>query len=186
MKREAVALAAAAIAATPAIAQAHELTPSQKRVYKHRWQLSAYKVRWYHGRGRWTTRPRHRRCRELRFPKPRGRCYLHRANLRWHEARVARIGRLLWPPRPAYLGPRAAICAVFGPYCSQALAVADCETGGTFSTSARNGQYLGLFQMGERERATYGNAWDALGQARAAYRYFVASGRDWSPWECRP
>lgn len=79
-----------------------------------------------------------------------------------------------------------AVTAIFGPYAAQALRVVGCETGGTYSTRARNGQYLGLFQMGAYARGRYGHATDALGQARAAYRYFVASGRDWSPWECKP
>jgi len=80
--------------------------------------------------------------------------------------------------------PQAAICHVFGAYCSQALAVARCESG--FSVNATNGQFLGLFQMGSYARSAYGHASDALGQAWAAFRYFVASGRDWSPWQCRP
>lgn len=50
---------------------------------------------------------------------------------------------------------------------------------------AQNGQYLGTFQMGAYERATYGHGANVYEQARAAYRYFVASGRDWSPWTCR-
>jgi hypothetical protein len=79
-----------------------------------------------------------------------------------------------------------AIKVVFGSYASQAIRVASCETGGTFDTNARNGQYLGLFQMGSYERATYGHSATALGQAKAAYRYFVASGKDWSPWSCKP
>ena len=80
--------------------------------------------------------------------------------------------------------PVAAIRFVFGPYADQALRVAYCES--RYSTRAVNGQYLGLFQMGSSERATYGHSSTALGQARAAYRYFVASGRDWSPWACKP
>lgn len=76
------------------------------------------------------------------------------------------------------------ICSVFGPYCSQALSVAGCESG--FSTSAVNGQYLGIFQMGSSERATYGHGPDARSQALAAYAYFVAAGSDWSPWACKP
>ena len=77
-----------------------------------------------------------------------------------------------------------AICTTFRGYCSQALRVARCESG--LSVWARNGQYLGLFQMGSYARARYGHAWNAWGQARAAYRYFIDSGRDWSPWECKP
>ena len=76
------------------------------------------------------------------------------------------------------------IRAVFGKYGSQAVAVARCESGLTIG--ATNGQYLGLFQMGSYARSRYGHAWHAWGQARAAYRYFVDSGRDWSPWSCKP
>ena len=82
--------------------------------------------------------------------------------------------------------PQKAICHVFGVYCTEALAVSGCETGYTFDTKAENGQYLGLFQMGSSERATYGHGRSAIEQAVAAFRYFVASGRDWSPWSCQP
>lgn len=77
-----------------------------------------------------------------------------------------------------------AICQVFGSYCQQALAVSWCES--RWSVYARNGQYLGLFQMGSSERARYGHGPDAWSQARAAYSYFVDSGRTWGPWSCRP
>ena len=80
--------------------------------------------------------------------------------------------------------PEKAICHVFGTYCDQALQVARCESG--YSTRAQNGQYLGIFQMGSHERATFGHGSSALVQAKAAYRYFVLSGRDWSPWSCKP
>lgn len=80
---------------------------------------------------------------------------------------------------------KAIICKVFGPYCRQAINVSSCETGGTFSIWAQNGQYLGLFQMGYWERNKYGHGNNAWKQARAAYRYFIDSGRDWSPWSCR-
>jgi hypothetical protein len=85
---------------------------------------------------------------------------------------------------PASLSPASIICRVFGSYCRQAISVARCESG--LSIYARNGQYLGLFQMGSFARSTYGHGWDAWTQSRAAYRYFVASGRDWSPWTCKP
>lgn len=89
------------------------------------------------------------------------------------------------PPENLFqIGPRRAIQMVFGVYAGQALRVAWCES--RLSTGATNGQYVGLFQMGSRERATYGDGGSALEQARAAYRYFVSSGRDWSPWSCRP
>ena len=76
------------------------------------------------------------------------------------------------------------ICQTFGSYCSQAIRVATCESG--LSVWAHNGQYLGLFQMGSWARSTYGHAWNAWAQSQAAYRYFVASGRNWSPWTCKP
>lgn len=75
------------------------------------------------------------------------------------------------------------ICRVFGRYCSQALRVSWCES--RWLTTAQNGQYLGLFQMGYWERRTYGHGSTAEAQSRAALRYFRASGRDWSPWSCR-
>ena len=85
--------------------------------------------------------------------------------------------------RFATLPPRAAICSVFGSYCQEALAIAWCES--RHSTTAQNGQYLGLFQMGSYERRLFGHGSTARAQALAAHRYFVRSGRDWSPWACR-
>lgn len=82
--------------------------------------------------------------------------------------------------------PVAAICHIFGRYCSQALAVSRCESGQSHSVRAQNGQYLGMFQMGNYARSAYGHGYTPLEQAYAAYRYFVASGRDWSPWSCKP
>jgi hypothetical protein len=82
----------------------------------------------------------------------------------------------------AKLRPRRAICTVFGPYCEQAVAVAWCES--RLQTTAQNGQYLGLFQMGSYERALFGHGSTAHDQAQAAHRYFVLSGRDWSTWGC--
>ena len=80
--------------------------------------------------------------------------------------------------------PERAICHVFGSYCRQALQVARCESG--VQTTAQNGQYLGLFQMGSSARRLFGHGESAIEQAQAAYRYFVRSGRDWSPWTCKP
>jgi hypothetical protein len=81
------------------------------------------------------------------------------------------------------LPPRAAICRVFGSHCQDALAVAWCES--RLRTTAQNGQYLGLFQLGSHERSLFGHGGSAHDQATAARRYFVRSGRDWSPWSCR-
>jgi hypothetical protein len=81
--------------------------------------------------------------------------------------------------------PKAAICEVFGRrYCRQAISVSWCES--RHKTTAQNGQYLGLFQMGWYERRLFGHGSTAYKQARAAHRYFVVSGRDWSPWSCKP
>jgi len=74
------------------------------------------------------------------------------------------------------------ICNVVGRYCSEAVRVASCESG--MDIYARNGQYLGLFQMGSYARARYGHSWNAWGQARAAYHYFRDAGFNWSPWTC--
>ena len=90
----------------------------------------------------------------------------------------ARDGRRL-----AKLPPRKAICSVFGSYCQEAVAVAWCES--RLSTRAQNGQYRGLFQMGSHERSIFGHGFTAHDQSLAAHRYFVRSGRDWSPWACR-
>jgi hypothetical protein len=78
----------------------------------------------------------------------------------------------------------AVIRSVFGVYGDQAVSVASCESG--LRTWAANGQYLGLFQMGEWERATYGHGPDALTQSTSAYAYFADTGYDWSPWSCKP
>jgi hypothetical protein len=77
-----------------------------------------------------------------------------------------------------------AICAVFGNRCSEAIAVARCES--TLNTGATNGQYEGLFQMGSNERSIYGGGSDVYSQVKSAYNYFVNSGSDWSPWSCKP
>ena len=42
---------------------------------------------------------------------------------------------------------------MFGDHCREALQVSRCESG--LSTTAQNGQYLGLFQMGSSERRLF-------------------------------
>ena len=76
------------------------------------------------------------------------------------------------------------ICGVFGPYCSQALRVAWCES--RMRTTAANGQYLGLFQMGGYARQRYGHGPDPWTQVEDAFRYFADSGFSWGPWTCKP
>lgn len=74
----------------------------------------------------------------------------------------------------------------------EAVDVAYCEAG-TFHWlrtgrpwTAGNGQYRGMFQMGSGERRRWGHGPGSWAQARAASRYFRASGSDWSPWGCKP
>lgn len=82
-------------------------------------------------------------------------------------------------PRPVAVPD--VICAVFGDACSKALSVASCES--HYSVYATNGQYHGIFQMGERERARFGGStFDVWEQVRAAYAYYRIAG--WSPWQC--
>ena len=73
-------------------------------------------------------------------------------------------------------------------YCArgdQAYRVALCEAGRKLSIWAHNGQYLGLFQMGSHERATFGYGRDPWSQARGARRYYDYA-KGWGPWECQP
>jgi hypothetical protein len=107
-----------------------------------------------------------------------------------YGARYARWVLALWRARSeAYctlsrqLGnPEIAIRVVFGAHANEALTVARCESG--LSTRASNGQYQGLFQMGGYARSRYGHSDTAVGQARAAHRYYMDAG--WSPWQCSP
>jgi lysozyme-like protein len=115
------------------------------------------------------------------------------SNLAYAERRVRQLSRTVRALRTkvqardvrrlAALPPRKAICAVFADDCRAAVAVASCES--HLQTTAQNGQYLGLFQMGSYERRLFGHGPTAHEQAVAAHRYFVSSGRDWSPWSCR-
>jgi hypothetical protein len=132
---------------------------------------------------RWLVRSGARRAKALAalrranrdFPKAKREVAYYRRLMRLREEQ-RRARRLAAAP------PRVAICGVFGSYCRQALAVAACES--RLSTRAQNGQYLGLFQMGSSERRLFGHGRTAYRQALAAHRYFVRSGRDWSPWSC--
>jgi len=76
------------------------------------------------------------------------------------------------------------ICQVFEEDCQEALRVSWCES--KWYVWAQNGQYIGLFQMGSYARSKYGHGSGAWKQARAAKRYYVDSGKDWSPWSCKP
>jgi len=68
----------------------------------------------------------------------------------------------------------------------QAIRVAWCES--NWTTTDKLGQYEGVFQMGYSERAQYavGNYATIVEQVRSGYRMFVAAGRSWTRWACRP
>jgi len=80
--------------------------------------------------------------------------------------------------------PREAICGAFRDNCRDAVDVAWCES--RLQTTAQNGQYLGLFQMGTMARQRFGHGPSAWEQATAAHRYFVYAGSNWGPWNCKP
>jgi hypothetical protein len=101
----------------------------------------------------------------------------HLVRLR-HALRAQAVRKLRAAP------PKVVICAVFKHYCGQALDVAWCES--RLNTTAQNGQYLGLFQMGYTARRLFGHGPTAFAQSIAAHRYFVYSGRTWGPWSCKP
>lgn len=67
----------------------------------------------------------------------------------------------------------------------EAIDVFWCESRGR--PTARNGQYMGLAQMGRREWARFGKGkspYDPIANLEAAYRYYRVAG--WKPWECQP
>jgi len=82
-------------------------------------------------------------------------------------------------PMPHAKSPQQAILDAFGSKNGQrALKVGKCES--KLDVKARNGNYMGLFQMGPWARKTFGHGPDADSQAEAAHRYFQTAG--WSPW----
>lgn len=76
------------------------------------------------------------------------------------------------------------ICSYSWP-CGTALAIMWCESSG--NPAARNGRYLGLFQVGDFHFGTYGYdlaLWsDPATNVAIAYRLWRDSG--WGPWECK-
>jgi hypothetical protein len=79
-----------------------------------------------------------------------------------------------------YASAQRAVCYYFGPNCGMAMKIVNCETGGSYSPWASNGQYLGMFQMGSYARSRYGHGNSVWAQAKAAYAYFKDAG--FSPW----
>jgi len=88
-----VALLVVLVVAAIVTTQARAATTSQK-LHK-----STTVVAWYKGEGWWHLRPGFRKCGDIRWDRPAARCWRHRANLRWHRARVVRL-----TPRPQATG----------------------------------------------------------------------------------
>jgi hypothetical protein len=63
----------------------------------------------------------------------------------------------------------------------QAFDIAWCES--RYSVRARNGQYLGLWQLGSWARARYGHGTTVRAQAHAAHALYHDYG--WRQWQCR-
>lgn len=76
--------------------------------------------------------------------------------------------------------PKLAICYFFKSNCAKALSVAWCES--KYHRYARNGQYMGIWQMGNFARDTYGHGDTPLEQTYYAYQYYKDEG--WQPWSC--
>jgi hypothetical protein len=53
---------------------------------------------------------------------------------------------------------------------------------GHWNAYAKNGQYLGTFQMGSWARSNYGHSYNLVGQVRHAAANYRQNG--WSQWEC--
>lgn len=101
-----------------------------------------------------------------------------------------RAAKQTTPPRKGSKARTAwIICKVFGrKYCNAALDVAWCES--DYVLHAKNGQFIGVFQMGSSERKTFGHGKGAWRQAIAAKKYFDYSvkhnGDGFHPWSCKP
>ena len=85
--------------------------------------------------------------------------------------------------RLAKAPPKVAICAVFGALLPSRRSASPGASPGS-RPRPRTASTCGLFQMGSSERRLFGHGATAHEQALAAHRYFVVSGRDWSPWSC--
>jgi hypothetical protein len=81
-------------------------------------------------------------------------------------------------------------CGKSNTYCAEgnkAARVARCEASARYwytrPQDAKNGQYLGMFQMGEWARGEYGHGPSVWHQARAAYKNWKDNGWQ-NQWEC--
>ena len=82
---------------------------------------------------------------------------------------------------------RQAICQVFGPRCAQALEVARCETGGTFTPGSSAAGERGLFQIHPVHFGWLNETrlFEPVYNARIAYR-LSRGGTSWRHWTCQP
>jgi hypothetical protein len=186
LKALAMGLCALVLCATPVAAQAGTEADFGAQLARHvaSMRKSTSVIRFFEHHRWLLSDPRFQEEAKLRLRIARNSLAATRAKAARARKALARAERRRHARMLAALAPAPAICKVFGSYCRQALQVARCESG--YSTNAQNGQYLGLFQMGTSERRLFGHGATAIEQARAAYRYFVRSGRDWSPWSCKP
>lgn len=96
---------------------------------------------------------------------------------------VVKAAKRLLPPRRGTAQYRAwVVCRVFVGQCKQAVNVAWCES--RLNPRARNGSYVGVFQLGEHERKAYGHGRSVWAQSIGALLLHAARG--WQPWSCRP
>lgn len=107
--------------------------------------------------------------------------------------RTAKAGKQQAGSYIEYLAAKRAVCYYFGKECKNAMAVVKCETAGTYSPWATNGQYVNIFQMGYSERKRFGwhsagsSVWKAAKAAKGYYDYEVRNGKwGWTPWSCKP
>jgi hypothetical protein len=105
------------------------------------------------------------------------------AFLRWDER--------LWSTRRARAKARARaapasipgiIGRVFGANASEARAIAYRES--HYETTAVNGQYRGIFQMGSRERTTYATIGYATAYEQVVAAHNMFRVRGFEPWTC--
>jgi hypothetical protein len=91
-------------------------------------------VAWYEGKGWWHLRPGFKRCSQIRWDRPEGRCFRHRQGYRFHAARVER------------LTPKPVVAAVSWRQSVEAwLPTYYCERGAAgWATNTGNGYYGGL------------------------------------------
>jgi hypothetical protein len=179
-------LCALVLCATPVAAQAGTEADLGAQLARHvaAMRKSSSVIRFFENHRWLLSDPRYRNEAKLRLRVARASLAATRAKAARARKAIERAAQRRHARAVAALQPQPAICKAFGAYCREALQVARCESG--YRTTAQNGQYLGLFQMGTSERRLFGHGTTAIEQARAAYRYFVRSGRDWSPWSCKP